>query len=161
MKTDYKTLYISRKVLNHEDITIWFAAQGIETRGEKMHVTLIYSKGPVDVENYPPNDFKITIPKDNFSSMSLFGGGDILVQQFHDDVLLSRHEEIMLGTEAIYDHLEYIPHITICYDHISPKLDEIKPYPYPIELGGEIYAEFDYKVVKETLHEPNNVLVSI
>lgn len=137
-----RSLYVSRKVLNSAAILAWAKEQGI-TAQDDLHVTITYSRDPVDWMKisapwYGEADGKMTIAAGGPRIMDKFG--DALVLLFNSWQLSSRHAD-MREIGASWDHGDYQPHITIAYN--SDKLpDTIKPYPGPIMLGPEIFENW-------------------
>ncbi len=141
-----RTLYVSRKVLNASAIIDWAKAQGFETTlpAEDLHVTVAYSKTPVDwmaVAQAWTNK-----PNGNLSSsaggprmVEKFGEGAIVLL-FNNTELTWRHQDI-LDAGGSWDFPEYQPHITFTYQPGSVDLDQVEPYRGVIELGPEIFEE--------------------
>lgn len=141
-----RTLYVSRKVLNAGAIIDWAKGQGFETTlpAEDLHVTVAYSKTPVDwmaVAQAWTNK-----PNGNLTSSA---GGPRLVEQFGEGAIVLlfnnteltwRHQDI-LDAGASWDFPEYQPHITFTYQPGSVDLDQVEPYRGVIELGPEIFEE--------------------
>lgn len=141
-----RTLYVSRKVLNAGAIIDWAKAQGFETTlpAEDLHVTVAYSKTPVDwmaVAQAWTNK-----PNGNLTSSA---GGPRLVEQFGEGAIVLlfnnteltwRHQDI-LDAGGSWDFPEYQPHITFTYQPGSVDLAQVEPYRGVIELGPEIFEE--------------------
>ncbi|MBD9629758.1 anti-CBASS protein Acb1 family protein [Pseudomonas sp. PDM19] len=141
-----RTLYVSRKVLNAGAIIDWAKAQGFETTlpAEDLHVTVAYSKTPVDwmaVAQAWTNK-----PNGNLTSS---GGGPRMVEQFGEGAIVLlfnntelnwRHQDI-LDAGASWDWPDYQPHITFTYQPGSVDLDQVEPYRGVIELGPEVFEE--------------------
>ena len=138
-----QSLYVSRKVVNSAAILAWAKDQGI-TAQDDLHVTITYSRDPVDWMKigaawYNEPDGKLSIPPGGPRMLDKFG--DALVLLFNSWQLSSRHGD-MRELGASWDHGDYQPHITIAYN--SNKLpDTIKPYTGPIVLGPEIFEPVD------------------
>lgn len=163
-----RTLYVHRKVLNGEAIRAHFRAQGIDpmTPADDMHVTIAYSKTPVDWFRIEPiwdteRAEKLEVPAGGARMMSLFGKEfvkNVLVLQFSSSHLSWRFEDFKRAG-ASWDWPDYEPHITITYDVVESwgkdsrgnrvfaesvwdeKLKALEPYQGPIELGPEIFSE--------------------
>lgn len=162
------TLYVRRDVLNAEEIRKHYRKQGIKfmTPADEMHVTLAYSRTPVDWLKIDPDWYagtgEFTIPEEGARVMSLFGRDTIkrvLVLQFSSSQLSWRFEDFRRAG-ASWDFPAYEPHVTISYDveqswgnlWRSPgdteptwqeKLRALKPWKGPIVLGPEIFEELD------------------
>lgn len=136
-----KTLYVHRKVLNWKVIAKWAKSVGFETTlGDDMHVTIAYSRAPVDW---------MKISESYVSELKLEPGGPRMLEKFGEaKVLLFKSFELEWRHQAIieagasWDHPEYQPHITISYGD-SPDLESIDAYQGEIILGPEIFQELD------------------
>ncbi len=141
-----RTLYVSRKVLNAGAIIDWAKAQGFETTlpAEDLHVTVAYSKTPVDwmavaqAWTNKPNG-NLTSSAGGPRMVERFGEGAIVLL-FNNTELTWRHQDI-LDAGASWDFSEYQPHITFTYQPGSVDLDQVEPYRGVIELGPEIFEE--------------------
>lgn len=146
-----RPLYVRRDVLNWRDIAKWAKAQGFKTTvGEAMHVTIAYSRNPVDWLKISPD--WVQKPGDLSGELGIAAGGPRVVEQlgdkgavvlgFSSNDLQWRHEAI-LNCGASWDYEGFRPHITITYQGGDVNLDEIDPYPGAIELGPEIFEAID------------------
>lgn len=138
-----RTLYVSRRVENGEEILAWARGQGFgETlKADDLHVTIAYSRAPLDWMKIPSTwEDKIEIPEGGARLMEKFGEARVLL--FSSNHLRWRHEEI-LEAGASWDHPEYQPHVTISYDPDSPDLSKVQAYQGRIVLGPEVFAEVD------------------
>ncbi|VEE45432.1 anti-CBASS protein Acb1 family protein [Pseudomonas fluorescens] len=141
-----RTLYVSRKVLNAAAIIDWAKAQGFETTlpAEDLHVTVAYSKTPVDwmavaqAWTNKPNG-NLTSSAGGPRMVEQFGEGAIVLL-FNNTELTWRHQDI-LDAGASWDWPDYQPHITFTYQPGSVDLDQVEPYRGVIELGPEIFEE--------------------
>lgn len=141
-----RTLYVSRKVVNAGAIIDWAKAQGFETTlpAEDLHVTVAYSKTPVDwmavaqAWTNKPNG-NLTTSAGGPRMVEQFGEGAIVLL-FNNTELTWRHQDI-LDAGASWDWPDYQPHITFTYQPGSVDLDQVQPYRGVIELGPEIFEE--------------------
>lgn len=141
-----RTLYVSRKVLNAGAIIDWAKAQGFDTTlpPEDLHVTVAYSKTPVDwmavaqAWTAKPNG-NLTSSAGGPRMVEQFGEGAIVLL-FNNTELTWRHQDI-LDAGASWDWPDYQPHITFTYQPGSVDLDQVEPYRGVIELGPEIFEE--------------------
>lgn len=141
-----RTLYVSRKVLNTGAIIDWAKAQGFEATlpAEDLHVTVAYSKTPVDwmavaqAWTNKPNG-NLTSSAGGPRMVEKFGEGAIVLL-FNNTELTWRHQDI-LDAGASWDWPDYQPHITFTYQPGSVDLDQVEPYRGVIELGPEIFEE--------------------
>jgi hypothetical protein len=161
-----RTMYVYRPVLNGDTIVRWAKSVGFETALEPadMHVTIAYSKKPVDwskagepmetvtgqVGFAQPQEGRITVPAGGARQLQKFshGGDNAIVLLFNSSILSARHEEIHRLTGADWSHPDYQPHITITY-RPPAKLDSdealrsVPPFRGEIELGAEVFEEID------------------
>lgn len=143
-------LYVQRKLLNPEPFIKWFKEQGFEQvlSPEELHVTICYSKKPVDWE----------AAGDHFDNLRV-AGGTRRIEQFDKGAtvmtftslqLQQRHQKFK-DAGASFDFDPYTPHITITYKGKKP--DNVRPYRGVLEFGPEIYEPIkdDYaeKVVEK------------
>jgi len=135
-------MYVSRKVLNCEDIIAWAEAQAFPqiVSAKDMHVTLAFSREPVDFNEVVNRNNKITINGGEREVKHL--GPDAVVIKFSSKVLSKRWKELCnIGCSWDYDG--YQPHITITYDGSKINVKDMTPYQGPIILGPEIVSELD------------------
>lgn len=141
-----RTLYMRRDVLNAAEIAKWYKDQGIQDvyAPETMHVTILYSKQPVDwMKLGQPWEARLEIPEGGPRLMEKFGPeGDVLVLLFKSRELDWRHEQALeLGASS--DHAEYQSHISISLRASEIDLVNVKPWQGPILLGPEVFEEID------------------
>lgn len=131
-----RTLYVRRDVVNKAEITKWAKSQGFTDIVPDLHITIIYSRKPVDWFAMGSSwEEGMTIPKGGARQMETFGEAKALLVQ--SNMLQWRHEE-MVGNGASYDFPEYQPHVTISYGAMP---DNVEPYQGKIVLGPEIFKE--------------------
>jgi phage-related protein (TIGR01555 family) len=146
-----RPLYVSRKLLNAEDVIKWAKSQGFATTlpAEDMHVTIIFSREPVDWMSFGnPWD------EDDEGRVRVRPGGARLLEQFGNlktaTVLLFncsqfswRHAD-MCRMGASHDFDEYQPHVTLTYEAPADlDLSKVEPYRGELLFGPEIFAEID------------------
>lgn len=145
-----RTLYVRRDVLNGKDIVTWAKKAGFQTTVpfDDMHVTIAYSKTPVDwmaMGEPSGGDVggSITVPPGGARQLDMYGQPtpDIVVLLFNSSTLSWRHEE-MVRKGASSDRDTYQPHISISFK-VPKDLDwkSIDPYRGEIVLGPEIFQE--------------------
>lgn len=144
-----RPLYVSRKLLNGADLIAWAKANGFETTlsAEDMHVTVLYSKRPVDPMRMGETwtgeeDGGLTIKPGGPRALEQFDGGAVVLQ-FASWSLQSRHEQ-MVREGASHDYPEYLPHVTLTYE--APEgldLAAIVPYSGELRFGPEVFAPID------------------
>lgn len=135
-----RPLYVYRSVTNAKDIVSWAKSQGFATTlfEEDLHVTIVYSKQPVDW-------FKVGEPWS--STLIIPAGGPRMVEQFDGGAIVLHFaaRELEWRWQAAKDagasssHAEYSPHITISYRADRLDLETIEPYSGEIHLGPEIF----------------------
>lgn len=139
-----RTLYLRRDVVNAAEIIKWFQDQGVPEvyAAESMHVTIIYSKTPIDwMRMGQPWDARLELPEGGPRLLEKFGdAGDVLVQLFASNELRWRHE-LAKEIGATSDYPDYQPHISISLRAGEVDLINLKPWQGPIILGPEVYAE--------------------
>lgn len=129
-------LYVRRDVLNKKELTDWFKNQGLETVLEDLHITVLYSKTPVDWFKMGDTwQEEVEIPAGGPRAMEKFG--DALVLLVASSHLSWRHEE-MVRLGASHDYPDYQPHVTISYKSGDK---QVEPYRGKILLGPEIFEE--------------------
>jgi len=141
-----RTLYVRRDVLNAAEIIKWAEGQGFTDIVPDLHVTITYSRTPVDWmkmgDNWSDNGKGgLTIPAGGPRLMEAFGdNGEAKVLSFASSALSWRHED-MKRNGASSDREEYQPHVTISYAAGGPDLTGVEPFRGKIELGPEIFEE--------------------
>ena len=143
-ETKLDTLYVSRSVLNAEEIWDWAKANGCKTPldPEDMHVTIAHSKTPVDWLLLYPLKKELVIPESDERKLLSFGEEETtIVLAFESDSLQDRWQEFCsLG--AKWDFPEYIPHVSITYNSPWPNWEDVEPYAGEIILGPEKFEPF-------------------
>ncbi len=139
-----RTLYLRRDVLNAEEIAEHYRSQGVKKvyAPESMHVTIVYSKKPIDWMKFgEPWDAQLEIKEGGPRVHEKFGDAeDVLVLLFASHELNWRHQRAMdLG--ASFDFDEYQSHISLTLEGRDIDLKELKPWTGKIVLGPEIYEE--------------------
>lgn len=142
-----RTLYVSRKVLNADDILSWARGQGLKglEAASELHVTVTFSRAPVDWlkmgDNWSGNGKgEIEIAAGGPRLVEPLGSEGAIVLMFASSELAWRHES-MKQNGASWDFDEYQPHITISYQPQEIDLAGVEPYRGPIRLGPEIFEE--------------------
>jgi hypothetical protein len=108
-----------------------------------LHVTILYSKTPVDwLKMGESSSDRIEVKAGGPRVVEELGDEGATVLQFASSELQWRHES-MCQAGASHDYEDYIPHITISYS--APKISaaDIEPYRGKIILGAEIFEEID------------------
>jgi len=141
-----RSLYVRRDVLNNGDIVKWAKAQGFETVIEDLHVTVIYSRNPVDWLRIGNDDWG----NDENGYLTVRAGGPRVIEKFGEGAVVLAFSNSALQWRnasarehgASWDHEDYTPHITFTYQPpLGLDLRKIVPYDGVIELGPEIFEE--------------------
>lgn len=141
-----RSLYVSRRVLNADEIRKHFATQGLKglIEASDMHVTVAFSRKPVDWfkvgESWSGSNAKgeLIISAGGPRTIEEFDGGAV-VQEFASSELFWRHDRIKEAGGS-WDHEEYRPHITLTYGEAAD-LESVTPWTGKIILGPEIFEE--------------------
>lgn len=137
-----KTLYLSRKVLNGAEIMEWAKSQGFTSLLDPadMHITIAYSKEPLDWEELGNSFGSITVKKPDTRSIQLFDGGAVVLTVENAD--LGRRWQECCDAGASWDYPDYSPHVTLTYGGLADLIiEDIKPFEGDIKLGPEIFAK--------------------
>ncbi|MDR7032948.1 hypothetical protein J2X35_001629 [Mesorhizobium sp. BE184] len=139
-----RTLYVRRDVVNAAEIAAWARKQGIPDLVDDLHVTIVYSRAPLDwikagnaSEWGNENGGKLTIPPGGPRVVEPLGNMTAVLM-FASSQLCWRHEEIVKAG-ASHDFEDYQPHISLTKAAID--LGSIEPYRGKIVLGAEIFEE--------------------
>lgn len=145
--TTPRTLYIRRDVLNYKEIASFYKKVGVQNvYGEEMHVTICYSKTPVDWLKVGSDSWGNT---NDDGSMNVKPGGPrvnekfgkYLVLAFANSDLAYRHCSILERTDGSWDYDDYTPHVSISTDPGAVDPMQLPAYTGTIELGPEIFEE--------------------
>lgn len=142
-----RTLYVSRKLLNVDDLKAWAKSQGFTSILEDLHVTIIYSKTAVDWIKLADGSWgedekgNLTIKPGGPRVMEQFGKAEVLV--FGSDALTYRNMRFR-DMGCSYDYDDFNPHVTISYAGVgAAKLAKVKPYQGVLMFGPEIFEELN------------------
>jgi uncharacterized protein len=144
-----RPLYVRRLLKNWRTLEKWALAQGFtSTVGEAMHVTVAYSRTPVDWikagEAYSRDGSgELAVPPGGPRVVEALGPNGAVVLHFASSDLCWRHEDIKrIG--ASWDYSQYQPHVTITYDAPAGlDIAKVPPYRGPLEFGPEIFEDVD------------------
>lgn len=140
-ESKHQTLYVSRPVLNRDDIVAWANKNGIDSVQDNLHTTVCYSKNPVDEIEPEKNNIRIESPENR--RLNKFGEDkDILVLEIESPEFESRWKQFV-NAGASWDWPSYSPHITITINQPNLKISKIEPYRGVIEFGPEVFAPID------------------
>ena len=161
-------LYVWRRLLNADEVIAWAKEQGFDTclPPEQMHVTITYSKQPVDWMamgeswSYGGEDGKLIVPAGGPRMVSRFNEGAVVLQFASSD--LSYRNMRMREEGASYDWPEYLPHITLTYKGEGVDLSKVTPFAGKLEFGPEIFEEikggFDPGSIVEKIEKQDGAL---
>lgn len=135
------TLYVSRKLLNHKELTEWAKSAGFSSviEGEDLHVTVAFSRNPVDWRDILPSSTGIQIAG-GYREMELLNGG-AKVLKFQSQLLQDRWK-YFIDKGCTWDFPSYKCHVTISYDD-SIDISHILPYNGTLVFGPEIFKQVD------------------
>lgn len=139
-----RPLYVSRRLLNVSEFTSWAKAQGFPAVSDELHVTILYSKTPVDWmkmgETWEGEKGEITVAPGGARLVEPLGDKGAIVLLFNSSNLSWRHNE-MIRNGASSDCPDYQAHVTITYEGSDVDLDEVEPYRGKLVFGPEIFEE--------------------
>lgn len=150
-----RSLYVRRDLLNGDAVLAWAREAGFTDLVDpaKMHVTLAYSKMPLDWmkagEDWNANeDGSMRVGPGGVRLLEAFGTeedeGKAVVLLFTSSALTWRHEQIKRAG-AQWKHDDYQPHITISWSGIPAGMDlsAVKAYQGELLFGPEVFEEID------------------
>lgn len=144
-----RTLYVHRKLLNAADLVEWAKAQGFGStlRPEDMHVTVTFSRQPVDWmkmgENWSSDqNGNLTVEPGGARLVEPLGDKGAVVLLFNSSALSWRHQS-MREAGASWDFPEYQPHVTITYSGADVDLAKVEPYRGKLVFGPEVFEPLD------------------
>lgn len=144
-----RTLYVQRRLLNASELIAWAKAQGFTSTlpAEDMHVTVTYSRSPVDWlkmgENWSNDkDGQMTVEPGGARLVEPLGDKGAVVLLFNSSQLSWRHQS-MIENGASFDFPDYQPHVTITYAGGDVDLSKVEPYRGKLTFGPEIFEELD------------------
>lgn len=137
-----KTLYVYRPLLNADEFIEWAKSVGFKTtlKPEEMHVTIAFSREPVEWNKFKPEEFIFNI-RGGKRSLEQFDGG-ATVMQFESERLKDRWDEFKAGG-ASWDFPDYKSHITISYKAENMNVSKLEPYRGMLRFGPEVFKEVD------------------
>jgi hypothetical protein len=137
-------LYVSRPLLSDSAIALSAWARGVGLRNltaqAEMHVTVAYSKAPVDwfrFASWSSSDM-LVLPSGGPRRMEEFKNG-VVVLRFTSAALRDRWQEFRDGG-CSWDWPDYAPHITVAADAGSVDLSRLKAFNGPLRFGPEEFA---------------------
>lgn len=137
-----RSLYICRPLLNATDLIDWARLQGFTqtVAAEDMHVTVTWSRTPLDWDIIKPAKTRIIVWEDAGRSVGHLGDEGAVVLLFHSKKLIDRWRYLReLG--ASWDYPSYHPHVTLTYKRAEIDPTTVLPYRGPLKFGGERFDE--------------------
>lgn len=139
-----RSLYVSRKVVNADEISAWAKEQGIGELRDDLHVTVAYSRQAFDwIKAGNANEWggdgkdQLVIPEGGPRAVEPLGGMSAVLL-FASSQLCWRHESIIRAGGS-HDYPDFTPHISLTKATID--LSKVEPYRGRIVLGPEIFEE--------------------
>ncbi|WP_303638805.1 anti-CBASS protein Acb1 family protein [Stenotrophomonas tuberculopleuritidis] len=139
-----RSLYVSRKVVNADEIAAWAKEQGIGELQHDLHVTVAYSRQAFDwIKAGNANEWsnggkdELAIPEGGPRAVEPLGGMSAVIL-FASAQLCWRHESIIRAGGS-HDYPDYTPHISLTKATVD--LSKVEPYRGRIVLGPEIFEE--------------------
>lgn len=151
---DRAPLYVSRALLGN-DLKRWAERNGLKPFVADPHVTVLYSKTPVDWfdmgDSWGNMDGTVVVEPGGPRKIERLGDEGAIVLRFASPYLRYRHDS-MVERGASHDYPEYIPHVTLTYDAKDVDIDAIEPFIGELRFGPEIFAP-----IKEAVEDPDLV----
>jgi 2'-5' RNA ligase len=142
---DRRTLLVTRALLNTDEVAAWAARNGLGRLWGSPHVTVAYSRRPIDWSRLgSPDQSMLTISPDNTRSIEQLAEG-ALALMFNSPELAGRHAQI-IAAGASWDWPSYRPHVTIAYVDASP-IQSIEPFRGRLIFSAERLAEIATKTM--------------
>jgi hypothetical protein len=134
-----QTLYLSRPLENAAHLADWAKAQGFAAVAapDKLHVTIAYSREPIDWEAIPPSGDSYEVPEICGRWMERLDNGAVALC-FQSVELVARWQEIR-DRGASWDYPDYTPHVTLTYKPGDIEITRIEPYAGPLQFGPEVF----------------------
>jgi hypothetical protein len=136
-----RTLYVFRPLLNHQEIDTWAAGQGFTSTVHDMHVTIAFSKQPVEWDKFTPQRNRLTIHGGE-RHVEALGDKGAVVLSFPAGRLQRRWQEFCDGG-ASWDFPAYHCHVTVTYQGKQVDLSQVEPYQGDLIFGPEKFAVVD------------------
>jgi uncharacterized protein len=142
-----RPLYVSRPLLNADAVRAWARSAGFTSAlaADEMHVTVAFSRKPVDWQAIPPDTRPLTIELTHDGDQRVKTLGTATVLRFTAPELTKRWRAFR-AAGASWDHPSFQPHVTISYKAPArwpTPLAQMAPYHGPLRFGPERYAALD------------------
>lgn len=140
-----RPLYVSRMVLNREEIQAWATEQGLGELQPDLHATILYSKMPVDwismgttwADKDGDGSGKLQVTAGGPRCVELLGDRTAVLM-FSNTDMQWRHEE-MVRAGASHDYNDFTLHISLTDKPVD--LSKVVPYRGVILFGPELFQE--------------------
>jgi hypothetical protein len=144
---DPRPLYVCRRLQNVAAVKKWATAQGFGGVVDDLHVTILYSKRPVDWFGMGEawgndKDGRLRIAPGGPRTVEKLGDEGAIVLRFASSDLTWRHNS-MVEKGASHDYDEFVPHVTITYSGEGVDLDSVEPYEGELVFGPELFEEIE------------------
>lgn len=149
-----RTLYLSRDLLNADDVLAWAKSQGFTSAipGDEMHVTIAYSKTPIDWRSIGTAPASLNVEY-GLRGLEAFGDDGSAIVLTFDSIDLTMRNEAIRAAGASWDWDEYQPHISLTYDGAGMDLSGIVPYDGPLIFGPERFAPIKAGAMDDVVEE--------
>ncbi|KPD10630.1 hypothetical protein [Phaeobacter sp. 11ANDIMAR09] len=132
--------YVSRPLLNGQELVNWANGLGLEDviAPEKMHVTVLYSKTPVDISVIPLARDAISLRLHNARPFRISSALGLPIE--HPKIDETHKRYLAIGATHDYANGVFRPHITLRYDASEKDLDVFsttRGFTGSLELGAE------------------------
>jgi hypothetical protein len=135
-------LCVTRSVLNTAELKAWARSQGFRSIVADPHVTVLYSKQPVDWMKTGRSRTDVVIPEGEPRVVEpIYPGGPVVLYVACPE-LSWRHDQLV-REGASHDYPEYQPHVTITYEYEGVDLEKVTPFRGEIKLGPERFSRVD------------------
>jgi hypothetical protein len=135
-------LCVTRSVLNTAELKAWARSQGFRSIVADPHVTVLYSKQPVDWMKMGRSRTDVVIPEGEPRVVEPICPGGPVVLHVSCPELSWRHDQLV-REGASHDYPEYQPHVTITYEYEGVDLEKVTPFRGEIKLGPERFSRVD------------------
>lgn len=143
---DPRPLYVCRPLVNADELIAWAREQGFKSviPAEEMHVTITYSKRPVNwlkmggFWGWGPDTSDHLVPMGGPRIVEAIGDQGAVALHFASGHLHQRNRE-MRDAGASWDYADYMPHVTLTYDAGDIDLSKVTPYRGELRFGPELF----------------------
>lgn len=152
---DIAPLYIYRQLRKPAKLAAFIKAAGIPqpTEDADLHVTVLYSKTPVDwfeMSNDWGFNGELTVGEGGARKIERFDSGAIVLRFASPDLKWSHESKVERG--ASHDYAEYSPHVTLGYDPTGTfDIDAIEPFVGELVFGPEMFEEIETPTIDTAL----------